>query len=145
MRENLAQAEGQRGTFTATFKRFGSKRGWKFPIKTVLLVNVSDNSGKVTADHLWFTCGKQFKRLNLVEGDRIQFVGRITSYSKGYQGHREYVEDFGDDLPAVQRDFRISFPTQIKNISRGQFQSANSELPLFGTIPQHQPTGESRL
>ena len=128
MRDNFAKASGQRGTFTATFKRFGMKKGFKFPIKTVLLVDIKDNSGKVTADHLWFTCGKQFKALNLIEGDRLQFVGRITPYEKGYKGNREV--EF-DDRPPIETDYRISFPTQIKNISRETHVAANTELPLF--------------
>jgi hypothetical protein len=129
MRDNFAQAEGRRGTFTATFKRFGSKRGFKWPIKTVLLTNVSDNSGKVTADHLWFTCGKQFSRLNLIEGDRVQFVGRITSYQKGYAGYCE--GDYEDRAP-VSTDYKISFPTQVRNLSKQNFIAATQELPLFG-------------
>jgi hypothetical protein len=132
MRENFAQAEGRRGTFTATFKRFGSKTGWKFhPIKTCLFVDVSDTSGKITADHLWFTCGKQLKELNLVECDRIQFVGRITTYEKGYKGQRDHGDYFDADLPPVETDYRISFPTQIKNLSRDNFVANNTELPLF--------------
>lgn len=127
MRENFAQAEGRRGTFTATFKRFGWKRGFKFPLKTVLLVNVSDNSGKVTADHLWFTCGKQFAALGLIEGDRVEFVGRITTYEKGYKGQRDDL----DDTPPLKKDYRITFPTHIKNLSRNAVLSANYPLPLF--------------
>lgn len=129
MRDNFAKASGQRGTFTATFKRFGMKKGFKFPLKTVLLVDITDNSGKVTANHLWFTCGKQFARLNLIEGDRLQFVGRITVYEKGYKGQRD--DNFFEKAAEVNTDYRISFPTQIKNISRGEHIAANTELPLF--------------
>ena len=142
MRENFAQAEGRRGTFTATFKRFGEKRGFKgWLVKTVLLIGVSDTSGKITADHIWFTCGKQFKEAALVEGDRVQFVGRITTYEKGYKGSREW----DDEMPTVSTDYRISFPTQVKNLSRNKFIAANTELPLFQNEQSKKNQDASRL
>ncbi len=128
MRETFAQAEGRRGLFTATFKRFGQKWGWKYPIKTVLLVNVSDQSGKVTADHIWFTCGKQFKALDLKPGDKIEFVGRITAYEKGYKGNRD--DDYFDDRPPIETDYRISFPTKIRKLDAATLVEAD-QIPLF--------------
>lgn len=134
MREQFAIAEGQRGTFTATFKRFGSKSGFKWPIKTILLVDVKDKSGKISADHLWFTCGKQFKALDLKEGDRIQFVGRITPYIKGYQGNRDF-DSFDDEPAPIERDYRISFPTKIIKLLPDQ-KIALDNLPLFASLSE---------
>ena len=109
MRQNLKQiGEQDRHTFTATFVRFGTKRGFRGrEVKTILLSNVQFFDNEVT-DHLWFTCGKQFEELNLVPGDTIEFDARVSSYIKGYRGYREDVWD-----KSISKDWRLSFPTSV--------------------------------
>ena len=111
MRKKLKQlGSEERHTFTAEFGRFGTKTGWRYPVRTVLLKNIKlkDSDGVLT-DHLWFTCGKQFDEICLEEGDRVQFDARVDSYTKGYFGH--------DELKAlecpVEKDFRLSRPTNV--------------------------------
>ena len=101
----------ERNTFTATVSRFGKKNGWKGPLDTILLTEVK-HDGKVVCDHLWFTCGKQFKSLNLKEGDVITFSARVSSYIKGYKGYREDVYDH-----PISKDWRLSFPTKVRKMS----------------------------
>jgi hypothetical protein len=109
MREKLKERELKRGTYTATFVRFGSKSGYKgYPVKTVLFRDVADSAGVVVTDHLWFTCGKQFTALDLLPGDVVSFAARSKAYTKGYRGHRD-----DDDLPAVETDYRLSNPTNV--------------------------------
>jgi len=50
MREELAQREGLRGRFTATFARRGRKRGFddRAPVATALFVNVRDEAGQLS-------------------------------------------------------------------------------------------------
>lgn len=125
MREELAKAEGMRGTFTAKFSRFGSKKAFKGPpLTTVLLLEVKDASGKVTCDHIWFTAGKQFKNLMLKPGEEIQFDARITVYWKGYQGRESW------DAAPRQKDYRLSFPTNVHKVTPREI----AELPLFANV-----------
>ncbi len=113
MREDFEKSVGLRGEFTATFKRFGSKSGFKgYPVRTALFCDVSDKTGKVKTDHIWFTVGKQMKELNLQAGDKISFVARITPYEKGYKGFRDTF-----DAPPVSLDYRLSFPNQFKKLT----------------------------
>ena len=95
MREQLASMLGEKLVVTATFKRFGWKvfRG-QYEAKTLLLVDVRDESGKVMTDHTWFKCGKGFDRLHLKQGDEVQFHARVGTYTKGgsYDFHLEYPE-----------------------------------------------------
>lgn len=65
---------------------------------------------QLLTDHLWFNYGKGFQQLGkLVNGDRIQFNGRISTYDKtcySTQGVRFKVEDY-----------QIARPTKIKLLS----------------------------
>jgi len=109
MREKLGKYLGKRRTFQGIFKRFGSKSGYKGPVKTILVINLTDFITKeILADHLWFTCGKQFDSLDLQEGELVQFDARVTEYLKGYQGTNEYGEEGFQEL-----DYRLSFPTRV--------------------------------
>jgi len=82
----------EREKYKATFTRFGMKSGYKGPIKTVLLADVIDRNHKLVTSHLWMDCGKQFDKLQLEEGDFVQFYARVKIYEKGYQGYDEYGE-----------------------------------------------------
>ena len=95
--------------------KFGQKSGYKGILTTILLKDIADvASGKVVTDHLWFTMGKQFEKLDLSEGDVVRFDARVTDYVKGYQG-RQDEDDY--DYKAVERDFRLSFPTKFVKVS----------------------------
>jgi hypothetical protein len=111
MREQLAKLHGARRRFQGVFVRFGQKSGYKRPLTTILLKDIVDvASGKPVADHLWFTMGKQFEQLELTVGDVVRFNARVTAYEKGYKGRQD--EDDYDYKP-IQRDYRLSFPTQF--------------------------------
>ena len=111
MREQLAKLHGARRRFQGIFVRFGTKSGYKGPLTTILLKDVVDvASSKLVSDHLWFTMGKQFEGLDLKEGDVVRFNARVTEYEKGYKGRQD--EDAYNYKP-IQRDYRLSFPTQF--------------------------------
>lgn len=109
MRKELKKYNGQRLSVTAIFERFGSKNGWHAPQKTILLKDIKYGDELLT-DHIWFTCGKTFESLDLVQGDVIQFDARVNSYTKGYQGYREDVYSY------VGKDYRLTHPTKAKKI-----------------------------
>jgi hypothetical protein len=112
MREKLGKYLGKRRTFQGVFKRFGSKAGYKGPVKTVLVVNLIDFVTKeILTNHLWFTCGKRFDKLDLQEGELVQFDARVTEYLKGYQGRNEFGEEGFQEL-----DYRLSFPTRVRKL-----------------------------
>lgn len=114
MRKQLANINGDRKTFEGVFVRFGTKNAYKgYPIPTLLLKDIKDASkGIIVADHLWFTVGKRLSKIQFQEGDIIRFDARVTPYIKGYRGGRD---DY--DLPPIEQDFRLSFPTKITKVS----------------------------
>lgn len=61
--------------------------------------------------------GKRFDEAKLCEGDVVQFKARVTRYVKGYRGRRNYDDDEYGAKP-VKMDFRLSFPTNVRNLSQ---------------------------
>lgn len=116
MRDELAKRDGLRRRFQGCFVRFGTKSGYKGPpVKTILLKDIAEiASDKIVTDHLWFTMGKQFQRLNLKPGDVVRFNARVTEYVKGYQGRCD--DDDAFSVKPCERDFRLSNPTDIVKI-----------------------------
>jgi hypothetical protein len=115
MRDELAKRAGFRRRFQGCFVRFGTKSSYKGPpVTTVLLEDVVEvASGKLVTDHLWFMMGKRFESLKLEPGDMVRFDARVTSYIKGYRGKQE--DDDFDGRP-VERDYRLSFPTNLVKV-----------------------------
>ena len=70
------------------------------------------DSGKIIADHVWFTVGKRLASLVLAEGDKVHFDARVLPYVKGYKGYRDDVYD-----SPIERDYRLSFPTKVTKFS----------------------------
>lgn len=112
-REELKSRVGKRGTFTATFVRFGTKRAYKGPpLKTALLEGVKDALGQLVADHLWFTVYKTLDKVGLQPGDQVQFRATPEAYKKGYRGRREDWE-----LPPPGIDYCLKRPADVKKIT----------------------------
>lgn len=110
MRHKLRNSEGQRKRFSATFERFGEKRGFRGnTIRTLLLKDVRDESGKIVTDHIWFDYTSGFKKIVLKQGITIGFDARVKEYLKGYVNHREFVDE-------RQFDLKLSHPTKIELI-----------------------------
>jgi len=118
MREKLRTLHGRRITVTAVFKRYGTKRGWKGkPVDTLLFVDVRDLHSNIILDHIWFTMGVAFKRLNLQPGDTVKLDARSRAYKKGYRGHRDG-DEWYDELSAPSTDYRLSHPTNIRKLNK---------------------------
>jgi hypothetical protein len=111
MREALREIEEERKTFSGIFVRFGFKNGWNRPVPTVLLKEIRNDNNEVVTDHLWFNLTKGFEKLDLQEGDIVQFDARVKSYVKGYFGHRY------DVYKPRETDYKLSHPTKIQKIS----------------------------
>lgn len=114
MRQALQRRNGDRDLFRGVFVRYGAKAGWHSPETTVLLAPVADASGQPVCDHLWFNLTKQFAALDLVEGDIVEFAGRITPYVKGYQGQID-----GLTMPQ-EIDYKLSRPTKVRRYRWGE-------------------------
>jgi hypothetical protein len=90
MREELKRIVGVRARFRGTFERYGSAivrfsirgRMRSHPVKTLILLDVTDARGNLLTDHLWFRCGKQFNELQLQRGDRVEFTATVERYVK---------------------------------------------------------------
>ena len=127
MREQLAYLGARRTRFTGTLKRYGMKTGWQGRVEeTVLLVEVKDHHGVVVADHLWFNLTKGFDELDLKPGDVVEFDARVMPYLKGYKGNRE-----DEDLPPIERDYRLSYPTKFEKVGEAQLRSDAVALDKF--------------
>lgn len=93
----------RRHTFTGRFERLGIKEYKNKYLPTILLCNVKSDDEIVT-DHLWFDYSTNFLKLGkLVNGDILQFDGRVGEYKKGY---KHYLNDY-----------KIKKPTKIKLLS----------------------------
>lgn len=116
MREKLQRINGKRKTFSGIFERFGTKTNFKgFPERTILLKDIKcATNEEISADHAWFNFTKEFSRLDLQEGDKIQFDARVKEYEKGYKG---YDEDRQLERP-IEKDYKLSHPTRIGLVRR---------------------------
>ena len=111
MREKLKEQEGERNIFTGEFERYGWKSGYKYPLKTVLLLNIKNESGELITEHLWFNFTKGFEKLGeLKKGDIIKFKARSKSYTKGYKGYK------GDVPSYASKDYKLSHPTILEKL-----------------------------
>lgn len=107
IRERLAKFYGQRKTFRATFEAFRKRSGWHEPETWILLIDLKTRDGFYLEDHVWLRVGKRLSNVSMVKGDEIQLEATVTSYMKGYQG---------GGRPQT-RDYRLSYPNNIKNIT----------------------------
>ena len=115
MREKLAEKMklNEREKYKATFERFGIRTGYKGDIKTVLLLDIIDQNHNLVTSHLWMDCGKRFDKLQLKEGDFVQFYARVKTYEKGYQGYNEYGEEGFSTI-----DYGLCFPSKVDKLSQ---------------------------
>jgi hypothetical protein len=111
MRSRLANSEGTRKRYTATFLRTGKKKNYNgYSEDTILLVDVREfDSNTVVADHLWFAYSKVFQDAQIREGMRIEFEARVKTYSKGYVNKSLGMEQ-------KKTDYKLSHPTKIKAV-----------------------------
>lgn len=101
----------ERHTFQANFGKYGYKRYHDLtrgdlysPTMVVRNVEIVDDPEhpKMITDHLWLNLTKGFAQLGLLkEGDRLQFNGRVSEYSKGF-------------INKDKKDYELTYPTQIK-------------------------------
>lgn len=125
MREKLAKMNGVRATFEGVVGKFGWKRGYNGDRQpTLLLKDVKlVDTGEVVTDHLWFTMGKRWEMQQLTIGDRVRFEARVKPYIKGYRGYRKSnyydydEEEDEDDVPQIEMDYKLSYPTKIRKVS----------------------------
>lgn len=115
MRNELKEIDGERGTFTGVFIRFGTKTGFKGTEETILLKDVQDKEGNLVADHLWFNRTKGFEKLDLKTGDKIQFDARVKKYARGFKG--KYSSILNSGMKKEERsDYKLTHPAKITRI-----------------------------
>ncbi|MFO8019871.1 MAG: hypothetical protein R6U96_14700 [Promethearchaeia archaeon] len=96
--------ENKRRKYRAVFERFGSRSGYKGPVRTILLKNLVDGkTHKPIADHLWIDCGKRFDKIHLTSGDLVEFYARVDAYEKGYKFKRI--------------DYRLVYPSKVRKLN----------------------------
>jgi hypothetical protein len=115
MRDRLSGIDSERQTYCAEFVRFGVKNGYKGTEETLLFKNIHDSSGKFMTDHIWFNLTSGFEKLNLKEGDRVQFDARVKSYTKGYKGR--FAKILNPSKAVASKDFKLSYPTRILKLT----------------------------
>jgi hypothetical protein len=111
MRKKLEKMEDIRTIFKGVFVRYGTKNGYKGVVRTVLLKDISDSSGRILSDHLWFTLTLGFDKLGyLTGGEKIEFCARVKEYEKGYKGH-----DWERSMESpLSIDYKLSHPTKVR-------------------------------
>ncbi len=115
----------ERKRYVGTVDKFGTRKGFKGLIDTILLINIKlEGSEEIITDHLWFDLGKQFSDLNLQKGDIIAFNARVAKYKKGYYGGREL------EIPKPPAgDYKLQRPTKVTVVKRAD----NSDESLIKT------------
>jgi hypothetical protein len=68
------------------------------------------SSGKLVADHAWFSLTKGFERLNLTPDTKVTFDARIKEYHKGYVNRRYGIDN-------RKKDYRLSHPTNVSIVT----------------------------
>jgi len=127
MREELAKIEGKRHRFQATFERFGTKAFKNHVSKTILFLRVIDLSEKrEVTDHLWFSYGKTFEKLDLKQGDEVIFEARVSHYYKRVRDEDPFDRDF-----YLQKDFKLRNPTNCKKLGCHPPLAAQGTLDVF--------------
>jgi len=106
MRAELKKLNNLRRVFSATVDRFGRRnvnRLNKDVVWTIVLKNITDKDGNLITDHIWLNLSKEFDKLNLREGDRIEFSARVVEYyKKNYRAKSE--KDYKlDNLVSVKK------------------------------------------
>ena len=95
-RVDLAENLHQRGTYTATYQ--GRSKPGKRPNIMLLFIDITDKSGKIITNHLWFNQTQGFLSLQLIPGDRVQFEARVKIYYRK-NGSMDYL---------------LSYPSKVK-------------------------------
>ena len=90
-RKALEANEGKTGLYTGEFVRTGSKQGYISGVHTILLKDITDETGQIVADHQWSNMTKGFEQADLKLGDLVEFRATVKKYIKGYKGRREYI------------------------------------------------------
>jgi hypothetical protein len=105
MRYKLKKINTERATFTGTFERRGTKKGWKGKIEsTVLFLDIKDADGRIVTDHLWMNQTRGLTKIGMLnKGDVIQFDARVKPYTKGERGFEV-------------RDYKLSHPTKFSKV-----------------------------
>lgn len=83
MRVIFQRYNNRRTTFTGTVIRAGTKRSDGYIKPTLLIRNVTDSTGRITADHIWMDITHDFFALWLQPGDIVRFDARVKPYKKG--------------------------------------------------------------
>ncbi len=111
MRKVLASQSGQRKKFRAIFSRTGKKKNYQgYSEDTILLNDITEvDTGKMVADHIWFSFTRGFERAAMIPGVQIEFDARIKEYTKGYVNSRYGINN-------TNQDYKLSHPTKIKVI-----------------------------
>lgn len=110
---------GERHTFQADFGKYGYKRyhdesrgdlySATMVVRNVEIVDDPDHPRMMT-DHLWLNLTKGFSDLGLLrQGDRIQFNGRVSQYTKGF-------------INKDKVDYELTYPSKVKLLNERKVQ-----------------------
>lgn len=110
---------GERHTFQADFEKYGYKRyhdasrgdlySATIVVRNVEIMDDPDHPRMMT-DHLWLNLTKGFSSLGLLkQGDRIQFNGRVSQYTKGF-------------INKDKVDYELTYPSKVKLLNKRDVQ-----------------------
>lgn len=108
MRDELSKVKGHK-TFQAIVDRISVKRG-QYSKRTILLVDLKDQGGKLIADHVWMQYDEAFYGVR--SGHVVEFKARIRTYTKRLKGR---VVD-GVRINKKVQDYALTQPKHIKVI-----------------------------
>lgn len=101
---------GQRLRFRGTFKRFGTKPGYRGrpPLPTLILIDIHlAETGQYLCDHCWFNLGKKMAAIPFKLGVEVEFDATVERYIKGCKNNLEWVDE-------RRLDYKLSRPGKIE-------------------------------
>jgi hypothetical protein len=119
-REVMKSLVGQQSTFLGKFSTYGNKQGGKNRrLPTICLEEIIDEKGNPVTDHSWLSLTREIRALALGPGDCVEFVAKVTEYTKGYKG-KSYTS-WKRKLSNVTTDYGFTHPVSVRKITEEEW------------------------
>jgi hypothetical protein len=112
-RKALGASEGETCQYTGEFVRTDSRQDYISGVHTILLKDITDETGQIVTDHQWFNMAKGFEQADLKLGDLVEFRATVKKYIKGYESKWENIL-----YKPTKADYVLSRPTNIRKLDK---------------------------
>jgi len=120
-RRNLEKLKNETHTFIGRYVREGRKRNVIGTIESTILLRDIKLSGceDILSDHIWINKHPKFEKINLQENDLIEISAQVVPYEKIARRYEGMCLGTKDSKTII--DYRLAYPTRVKNLSKNLF------------------------